>query len=177
MVKIQDPITIVGDVHGQFYDFIKIVDDDTGGPLETTKYIFLGDYVDRGSFSVEVLGLILAIKIKLKNTIFMLRGNHECRQLTSFFNFRTECISKYDQEIYDQVMDLFDHLPISAIINNKFLCIHGGISTDIASVLPPLPRLLTFRRSTGSRKCLNQDYFVTSCGRIQSITIQASWNH
>lgn len=86
-----DPITIVGDIHGQFYDFIKIVDDDTGGPLETTKYIFLGDYVDRGCFSIEVLGLILAIKIKLRQTVFMLRGNHECRQLTSFFNFRSEC--------------------------------------------------------------------------------------
>ena len=81
----------MGDIHGQFYDFIKLIDDDTGGPLESTKYIFLGDYVDRGCFSVEVLGLILAIKIKYKSTIFMLRGNHECRQLTSFFNFRTEC--------------------------------------------------------------------------------------
>ena len=91
--KIMDPITIVGDIHGQFYDFIKVVDDDTGGPLETTKYIFLGDYVDRGCFSIEVLGLILAIKIKLRQTVFMLRGNHECRQLTSFFNFRSECNS------------------------------------------------------------------------------------
>ena len=91
VVKIQDPITIVGDIHGQFFDFIKVIDDDTGGPLESTKYIFLGDYVDRGCFSIEVLGLILAIKLKFKNTVYMLRGNHECRQLTSFFNFRTEC--------------------------------------------------------------------------------------
>ena len=52
MIKIQDPVTIVGDIHGQFYDFIKIIDDDTGGPLDTIKYLFLGDYVDRGSFSV-----------------------------------------------------------------------------------------------------------------------------
>ena len=91
MVKIQDPVTIVGDIHGQFYDFIKIIDDDTGGPLETTKYLFLGDYVDRGSFSVEVLALIICLKIKFKNTVYLLRGNHECRQLTSFFNFRAEC--------------------------------------------------------------------------------------
>ena len=96
-MKIQDPITIVGDIHGQFFDFIKLIDDDTGGPLETTKYIFLGDYVDRGSFSIEVLGLILAIKIRFKGTVFMLRGNHECRQLTSFFNFRTECTHKVMQ--------------------------------------------------------------------------------
>lgn len=91
MIKIQDPVTIVGDIHGQFYDFIKIIDDDTGGPLETTKYLFLGDYVDRGCFSIEVLALILSLKIKFKNTVYLLRGNHECRQLTSFFNFRAEC--------------------------------------------------------------------------------------
>jgi serine/threonine-protein phosphatase 2B catalytic subunit len=88
-----------------------------------------------------VLALILSLKIKFKNTVFLLRGNHECRQLTSFFNFRAECklpyyagLAKYDQEVYDLVMDLFDNLPISALVNNKFLCIHGGISTDIQSV-------------------------------------------
>jgi len=104
MLKIQDPITIVGDIHGQFFDFIKLIDDDTGGPLESTKYLFLGDYVDRGCFSIECLALILSLKIRFKNTVFLLRGNHECRQLTSFFNFRSECnfdlnlgLSKYDQ--------------------------------------------------------------------------------
>ena len=81
----------MGDVHGQFYDFVKIIDEDTGGALESTKYLFLGDYVDRGCFSIEVLALILSLKIRFKNTVYMLRGNHECRQLTSFFNFRAEC--------------------------------------------------------------------------------------
>lgn len=88
-----------------------------------------------------MLALILSLKIKFKNTVFLLRGNHECRQLTSFFNFRAECtilcyagLAKYDQEVYDLVMDLFDNLPLSALVNNKFLCIHGGISTDIQSV-------------------------------------------
>jgi serine/threonine-protein phosphatase 2B catalytic subunit len=89
IIKIQDPITIVGDIHGQFYDFIKLIDEDTGGALENTKYLFLGDYVDRGCFSIEVLALILAIKLRFKNTIYLLRGNHECRQLTSYFNFRS----------------------------------------------------------------------------------------
>ena len=91
MIKIQDPITIVGDIHGQFYDFLKLIDPDTGGPIESTKYLFLGDYVDRGCFSIEVLALILSIKITFQNSVFLLRGNHECRQLTSFFNFRQEC--------------------------------------------------------------------------------------
>ena len=59
MLTIDDPVTIVGDLHGQFYDFLKLLDNDVGGIPETTKYLFLGDYVDRGSFSVEVLLLIL----------------------------------------------------------------------------------------------------------------------
>lgn len=93
MVAIDDPITIVGDLHGQFYDFLKLLENDVGGNSETTKYVFLGDYVDRGNFSVEVLLLILAMKINRPKQVVLLRGNHECRQLTSYFNFRTECSS------------------------------------------------------------------------------------
>lgn len=90
-MAIDDPITIVGDLHGQFYDFLKLLETDVGGNCETTKYVFLGDYVDRGNFSIEVLLLILAMKLARPKQVIMLRGNHECRQLTSFFNFRTEC--------------------------------------------------------------------------------------
>lgn len=90
-MTIDDPITIVGDIHGQFYDFLKLLETDVGGNCETTKYVFLGDYVDRGNFSIEVLLLILAMKLTRPKQVIILRGNHECRQLTSFFNFRTEC--------------------------------------------------------------------------------------
>lgn len=83
-------------------------------------------------------------------------------------------LAKYDQEIYDQVMDLFDNLPLSAIINNKFLCIHGGISTDIASVITFSFRSLTLKRSIESRKFQNLVYFVILFGLIPSITILAS---
>ena len=81
-------MTIVGDIHGQFYDFLKLLETEIGGDCYKTKYIFLGDYVDRGSFSIEVLLLILAMKLSRPNEVIMLRGNHECRQLTSYFNFR-----------------------------------------------------------------------------------------
>lgn len=82
---------MVGDIHGQYYDFIRLLDPDVGGNPQTTNYLFLGDYVDRGCFSVEVLILILCLKINNPKGFLMLRGNHECRQLTSHFNFRQEC--------------------------------------------------------------------------------------
>lgn len=82
-----DPVTIVGDLHGQYYDFLKVLE--VGGNPQSTKYLFLGDYVDRGSFSIEVLLLLFALKISFPRSITVLRGNHECKQMTSFFNFRS----------------------------------------------------------------------------------------
>ena len=76
MVAIDDPVTIVGDIHGQFYDFLKLLETEIGGNCEATKYVFLGDYVDRGNFSIEVLILILAMKITKPKQVIMLRGNH-----------------------------------------------------------------------------------------------------
>ena len=77
LLSLYDPVTVVGDIHGQYYDFVKMLD--VGGHPQKTKYLFLGDYVDRGSFSCEVVLLIYSLKINFPSTIFMLRGNHECR--------------------------------------------------------------------------------------------------
>jgi serine/threonine-protein phosphatase 2B catalytic subunit len=92
LLKLEDPVTIVGDIHGQYYDFVKLLQPDIGGDPEENKYLFLGDYVDRGNFSIEVLILLMSLKVCYPKTIILLRGNHECRQLTSYFNFRLECI-------------------------------------------------------------------------------------
>ncbi len=140
-MKVQDPVTVVGDLHGQYYDLQKILD--LGGfpesrlkstdqlSLTQNKYLFLGDYVDRGSFSVEILLLLYSLKINFPNEVIMLRGNHECRQMTQYFNFRAECLLKYDGETYDLFMESFDALPIACIVNNKFLALHGGISPNL----------------------------------------------
>ena len=117
---------------------------DVGGNPETTKYLFLGDYVDRGTFSVEVVLLLYSLKLNYPKTIFMLRGNHECRQMTAFFNFRAEVLYKYDEATYDLFMDTFDSLPLSCIVNGKFLGLHGGISPDL-KVLDDLNKIKRFQ--------------------------------
>mmetsp|Transcript_32587 Transcript_32587/g.56489 ORF Transcript_32587/g.56489 Transcript_32587/m.56489 type:complete len:454 (-) Transcript_32587:3341-4702(-) len=132
LIVANEPITVVGDIHGQFYDFIKLLE--IGGDPSRETYLFLGDYVDRGNFSVEVLALLFALKINFPQKIIMLRGNHECRQLTSFFNFRTEMLAKYDAEAYDFVMEAFDCLPLACVISEKFISLHGGISPELVNI-------------------------------------------
>jgi len=129
LLKLEDPITVVGDIHGQFWDLMKLFE--VGGQPGDTQYLFLGDYVDRGSFAVEVTAFLFAAKVRYPKKIFMLRGNHECRQMTAFFNFREECEYKYDLGIYNAFMEAFDTLPLCATINSKYFGVHGGISPDL----------------------------------------------
>eukprot|EP00928_Gymnodinium_smaydae_P080581 TRINITY_DN64249_c0_g1_i1.p1 TRINITY_DN64249_c0_g1~~TRINITY_DN64249_c0_g1_i1.p1 ORF type:complete len:550 (-),score=94.66 TRINITY_DN64249_c0_g1_i1:267-1916(-) len=131
MLRLDDPITVVGDIHGQFWDLLKMFE--VGGPVGKTQYLFLGDYVDRGSFSVEVAIYLFACKVRYPQKIYMLRGNHECRQMTSYFNFREECEFKYDMSIYNAFMEAFDTLPLCATINRKYFAVHGGISPHLVS--------------------------------------------
>jgi len=132
LVKLKDPITVVGDIHGQFYDFVKLLE--VGGEPPNSQYVFLGDYVDRGSYSLEVLSLIFAYKINYPKKLWLLRGNHECRQMTAFFNFRDECEYKQDIDIYNAFMECFDALPLAGLINGKFLGIHGGLSPELINL-------------------------------------------
>lgn len=131
LLRIEGKVVIVGDIHGQFYDLIWMIQKTKSKYGDNCKVLFLGDYVDRGLYGVEVMAYLMAIKLKNLDTVYLLRGNHETREMTTFYNFRDQCLKAYDEEVYELYSDLFEALPIAAVVNNTFLAVHGGISPKL----------------------------------------------
>jgi len=124
------PVTVCGDIHGQFHDMIELFK--IGGECPNTNYLFMGDYVDRGYYSVESVSLLVALKIRYKDRLTILRGNHESRQITQVYGFYDECLRKYgNTNVWRAFTELFDYLPLTAVIENEIFCLHGGLSPSI----------------------------------------------
>ena len=119
-------VTVCGDIHGQFYDLLNIFKIN-GNPSESNPYLFNGDFIDRGSFSVEVVLTLLAWKAAYPRHMFMSRGNHESKNLNKLYGFEGEVKKKYDVKMYDLFSELFCYLPIGHCINKKILVVHGGL--------------------------------------------------
>lgn len=130
---ISSPVTFVGDVHGQWYDLMEVFKI-AGYPPETS-FLFLGDYVDRGYYSVESVSLVVALKVRFPDKVYLIRGNHESRQITQVYGFYDECLRKYSTpNVWKYFTDLFDYLPLTVLVDNKIFCVHGGLSPAIETL-------------------------------------------
>jgi len=132
LLELCSPIRVVGDIHGQYSDLLRLFE--YGGFPPESNYLFLGDYVDRGKNSLEVTLLLLCYKIKFPENFFMLRGNHECSSISRIYGFYDECKRRYSIKIWKTFMDVFNCLPFAAIIEEKIFCIHGGLSPELKSL-------------------------------------------
>lgn len=133
VIELSSPITICGDIHGQLYDLFKLFEKATNSSqMGAEQFLFMGDYVDRGGFSVETFAYLAALKLKYPNQFYMLRGNHECRQVNQMYGFYMESLSTYCHSgIWSLCNEIFDLLPMAALIDGRVFSVHGGLSPRI----------------------------------------------
>lgn len=142
VLQIKAPVKIFGDLHGQFGDLMRLFDEygapSTAGDITYIDYLFLGDYVDRGQHSLETITLLLALKVEYPHNVHLIRGNHEAADINALFGFRIECIERMGERdgiwAWHRINQLFNWLPLAALIEKKIICMHGGIGRSINHV-------------------------------------------
>ena len=140
LLEINGPVNICGDTHGQYSDLLTLLE--IGGFPPHSNYLFLGDYVDRAKQSVETIALVLCYKIKYPRSFFLLRGNHECAALNRIYGFYDECKRRYSVKMWRIFCDCFNCMPVAAVVQDKILCMHGGLSPDLETLqqIAKIPR-------------------------------------
>uniref|UniRef100_A0A6N2MLK4 Serine/threonine-protein phosphatase n=1 Tax=Salix viminalis TaxID=40686 RepID=A0A6N2MLK4_SALVM len=142
VLQLKAPIKVFGDLHGQFGDLMRLFDEygfpSAAGDITYIDYLFLGDYVDRGQHSLETITLLLALKIEYPENVHLIRGNHEAADINALFGFRIECVERMGESdgiwAWTRFNQLFNCLPLAALIEKKIICMHGGIGRSINSV-------------------------------------------
>eukprot|EP00746_Dinoflagellata_sp_MGD_P157925 gnl/MRDRNA2_/MRDRNA2_86350_c0_seq1.p1 gnl/MRDRNA2_/MRDRNA2_86350_c0~~gnl/MRDRNA2_/MRDRNA2_86350_c0_seq1.p1 ORF type:complete len:450 (+),score=81.25 gnl/MRDRNA2_/MRDRNA2_86350_c0_seq1:133-1350(+) len=129
LLELEAPLTICGDIHGQYHDLLRIFD--TCGYPPDANYLFLGDYVDRGKKSLEVVNLLFAYKMKYPESFFLLRGNHESPSICRIYGFYDECKRRFSVKLWKEYCDIFNYLPVCARVDDRIVCMHGGLSPEM----------------------------------------------
>ncbi|KAH7644099.1 serine/threonine protein phosphatase-like protein [Dermatophagoides farinae] len=136
LLNISSPCYIMGDIHGNLKDLLlysQLLWKSTPF-INQGRYLFLGDYVDRGQYGVECIIYLFCMKILAPQNFLILRGNHEIRDIQQQFSFYGECCTRFELELWDSINRAMDRLPITAIIDGRLFCAHGGIPITITTL-------------------------------------------
>lgn len=154
LIELTGPVTVFGDIHGQYSDLLRWLDRVQMPPEQ--NFLFLGDYVDRGDNSIEVLCFLLCLKIKYPDRVFLLRGNHEISDVSYDYGFYDECRETIGKSIWHTFTDVFPCLPLAAVVNGSIFCVHGGLSPELETLdqIRRIKRPLDVRTSSMVRDIL-----------------------